>query len=58
VMRDFLARLFGHALLGKLVEHVLAILYGIGANGKTTLVEALLPSVRRLRPPGRPRPAH
>jgi putative DNA primase/helicase len=40
-MRDFLARLFGHALLGKVVEHVLAILYGVGANGKTTLVEAV-----------------
>jgi putative DNA primase/helicase len=40
-MRDFLARLFGHALLGKVVEHVLAILYGTGANGKTTLVEAV-----------------
>ena len=40
-MRDFLARLFGHALLGTVVEHVLAIFYGIGANGKTTLVEAV-----------------
>lgn len=40
-MRDFLARLFGHALLGKVVDHVLAIFYGIGANGKTTLVEAV-----------------
>jgi putative DNA primase/helicase len=43
-MRDFLARLFGHALLGKVVEHVLAILYGVGANGKTTLVEAVTPA--------------
>jgi putative DNA primase/helicase len=40
-MRGFLARLFGHALLGKVVEHILAILYGVGANGKTTLVEAV-----------------
>jgi putative DNA primase/helicase len=40
-MRDFLARLFGHTLLGKVVEHVLPILYGVGANGKTTLVEAV-----------------
>ncbi len=40
-MRDFLGRLFGHALLGRVVEHVLAILYGVGANGKTTLVEAV-----------------
>ena len=40
-MREFLARLFGHAMLGKVVEHILAIFYGIGANGKTTLVEAV-----------------
>lgn len=40
-MRDFLGRLFGHALLGKVVEHVLGIFYGTGANGKTTLVEAV-----------------
>ncbi len=40
-MRDFLARLFGHAVLGEVVEHVLAIFYGVGANGKTTLVEAV-----------------
>jgi putative DNA primase/helicase len=40
-MRDFLARLFGHTLLGKVVEHVLPILYGVGANGKTTLIEAV-----------------
>jgi putative DNA primase/helicase len=40
-MRDFLARLFGHALLGTVVEHVLPVLYGVGANGKTTLVEAV-----------------
>lgn len=40
-MRRFLARLFGHALLGQVVEHVLAIMYGTGANGKTTLVEAV-----------------
>jgi putative DNA primase/helicase len=40
-MRDFLARLFGHALLGKVVEHLLPVFYGLGANGKTTLVEAV-----------------
>jgi putative DNA primase/helicase len=40
-MRGFLARLFGHALLGKVVEHVLAVLYGSGGNGKTTLVETI-----------------
>lgn len=41
-MRSFLARLFGHALLGTVVEHVLAIMYGTGANGKSTLVEAVM----------------
>jgi putative DNA primase/helicase len=40
-MLGFLARMFGHALLGTVVEHVLAIFYGVGANGKTTLVEAV-----------------
>jgi putative DNA primase/helicase len=36
-MREFLARLLGHALEGRITEHVLAIFYGLGANGKTTL---------------------
>lgn len=40
-VRQFLARLFGHAMLGTVVEHVLAILYGTGANGKSTLSEAI-----------------
>jgi putative DNA primase/helicase len=43
-MREFLARLLGHALSGRVREHVLPILYGVGANGKSTLVEV----VRRL----------
>lgn len=38
-MRSFLARLLGHTLTGQVVEHILAILYGSGANGKTTLTE-------------------
>jgi putative DNA primase/helicase len=41
-MRDFLARLLGHALEGRVVEHVLPIFHGTGANGKSTLVEAVL----------------
>jgi putative DNA primase/helicase len=28
-------------LLGVIVEHVMAVLYGIGANGKTTLIETI-----------------
>jgi len=40
-MRDYLARLLGHTLTGRVVEHVLAIFCGVGANGKTTLTEAV-----------------
>jgi len=40
-MRGFLARLFGNALEGVVTEHVLPVFYGVGANGKTTLVETL-----------------
>lgn len=39
-VRDFLARLLGHALLGDVVEHVMGILHGVGANGKSTFVDA------------------
>jgi putative DNA primase/helicase len=38
-MRSFVARLLGHTLTGEVVEHILAILHGGGANGKTTLTE-------------------
>ncbi len=38
-VRTFLARVFGHALLGQVVEHVLPIFTGTGLNGKTTLVD-------------------
>jgi putative DNA primase/helicase len=38
-MREFLARLLGHALMGKVTEHILPIFHGVGANGKSTLVE-------------------
>jgi phage/plasmid-associated DNA primase len=37
-MRDFLARLLGHALEGRVVSHILPIFYGEGANGKGTLI--------------------
>ncbi|HET6753776.1 MAG TPA: phage/plasmid primase, P4 family [Jiangellaceae bacterium] len=40
-MREFLGRLFGHALPGVVTEHVLVVLYGIGANGKSTLTETV-----------------
>jgi putative DNA primase/helicase len=36
-MRAFLARLLGHALEGRVVEHILPIFCGTGKNGKSTL---------------------
>jgi putative DNA primase/helicase len=41
-MRAFLARLLGHALEGRVIEHILPIFYGEGANGKSTLVTAIV----------------
>ncbi len=41
VVRAFLARLFGHALLGTVREHLLPILTGTGSNGKSTLIETV-----------------
>ena len=40
-VRDFVQRLFGYAMLGLVLEHVLAIFTGTGSNGKTTLIEAV-----------------
>ncbi len=40
-MRSFLARLLGHALEGRVVSHLLPIFHGAGANGKSTLLEAV-----------------
>lgn len=41
-VRSFVQRLFGYALLGKVTEHILAIMTGVGCNGKSTLVEEML----------------
>jgi putative DNA primase/helicase len=41
-MRTYLARLIGHTLVGELVEHVLPIWWGDGANGKSTLLDVIL----------------
>jgi putative DNA primase/helicase len=41
-MRDYLARLFGHTLVGAVLEHLLAVFHGAGSNGKTTLVELVM----------------
>jgi putative DNA primase/helicase len=40
-MRDYLGRLLGHGLEGRVVEHVLGIHYGAGRNGKGTLIGAV-----------------
>ena len=40
-MRDYLARLTGHALEGRVVTHILPIHYGGGANGKSTYFGAV-----------------
>ena len=38
----FVQRFFGYALTGVVRDHVLAVLYGTGANGKSTLIEAIM----------------
>jgi putative DNA primase/helicase len=40
-MRAYIARLLGHGLEGRVVEHVLGIFHGIGRNGKGTLIGAV-----------------
>ena len=39
---DFMQRSIGYALTGEIRENVIFILHGDGANGKTTLVEAIM----------------
>ena len=41
-MIRFVQRLFGSALVGQVFDHVLPILWGKGANGKSVLVETML----------------
>ena len=41
-MRDYLAQLLGHALEGTVTAHILPIFWGDGANGKSTLIEAVM----------------
>lgn len=41
-MRDYIGRILGHALEGRVTVHVLPIFYGAGANGKGTLIAAVL----------------
>jgi P4 family phage/plasmid primase-like protien len=39
---DYLRRLSGYFLTGVIREHVLPVFYGVGRNGKTTFIDALL----------------
>lgn len=39
---DYLKRMVGLSLVGQVLEHVLFFLYGLGANGKSTFLDALL----------------
>ena len=39
---QFVQRFFGYALCGLILEHVLAVFHGRGANGKSTLLEAYM----------------
>ncbi|MFF4839273.1 phage/plasmid primase, P4 family [Streptomyces collinus] len=41
-VREFVQRLFGYALLGKVTEHVMPIFTGSGANGKGTIRDAVM----------------
>ena len=38
----YLQRLCGHCLTGDVSEQILPILYGRGANGKSTMIETLM----------------
>ena len=41
-LRQFFQKLCGYAFSGDVSEHILAVLYGTGANGKSTILNALL----------------
>ena len=40
-VRDYVQRFFGYALTGEIGEHVMHVFWGSGANGKSTLLEAI-----------------
>ncbi len=41
-LEDYLQRLLGYTLTGDVRDHVLAFFYGVGANGKSTLLDLAL----------------
>jgi putative DNA primase/helicase len=53
-VRDYLQRLMGVALLGKVIEHVLAILTGTGFNGKSKFYDAMLHALGDYAAPAEP----
>ncbi len=53
-VRSFLQRVVGVALLGKVVEHILPILTGTGANGKGVTYSALLHALGDYAAPAEP----
>lgn len=40
-LQGYLQRLCGYALVGEVIEHMLAFFYGLGANGKSTFVNTV-----------------
>src|SRR5207244_3296826 len=38
----FVRRLFGSAMVGEIIDHILAIFYGAGSNDKSLITETLL----------------
>jgi putative DNA primase/helicase len=53
-MRGYLARLTGHALEGRVTEHLLPIHHGDGANGKSTFFDAVLAALGDYAAPADP----
>lgn len=53
-MRQYLARLLGHALEGRVTTHLLPIFCGQGANGKSTFVAALMAALGDYAAPADP----
>jgi putative DNA primase/helicase len=49
-VRRFFKRLCGYAIIGDVSEHILPVLYGTGANGKSTVLNALLGASTGCRP--------
>lgn len=54
VMRAYLARLLGQALVGQVDEHLLPVFTGNGANGKSTLLETVQAALGDYAAPGDP----